>query len=74
MKNEDKIYCNYCGKEIRVEQGIVKEGIFSVRYPFGYFSKKDGQIHDFDLCEACYDRITRDFQIPCTIEEENEFL
>ncbi len=74
MKKEDKIFCNRCGKEVRVENDIVKEGIFSVRYPFGYFSNKDGQIHSFDLCEECYDYVTGTFQLPCTVEENKELL
>ena len=52
--------------------GVVKEGIFSAEVSFGYFSKKDGIRHQFDLCEECYDRMTREFLIPVTIQEETE--
>lgn len=74
MKKEQQIFCNYCGKEILVENEIVKEGIFSVEYQFGYFSGKDGQVHGFDLCEACYDKMTAEFKIPCTVSEAKEYL
>ena len=39
-----------------------------------YHDKKDGQVHRFELCEACYDKIIAGFQIPVEIEEETELL
>lgn len=60
LKTDDmllEMFCDCCKKKIQVENGIVKEGIFSIDYPWGYFSKKDGEIHSIDLCEECYDRI-----------------
>ncbi|NBH85785.1 hypothetical protein D7X88_17765 [bacterium C-53] len=74
MKKEKKMYCNCCGREILMENEIVKEGIFSVEYQFGYFSEKDGQVHGFDLCEECYDKMTAGFKIPCTVSEAREYL
>ena len=44
-----KVVCNQCGKELIVEEGIIKEGCFSVDYQFDYFSNKDGYIYSFDL-------------------------
>lgn len=41
---------------------------------WGYFSNKDTEHHEFDLCEACYDRITADFVIPLTVKKEKELL
>lgn len=35
---------------------------------------KDTEHHEFDLCEACYDRITADFVIPLTVKKEKELL
>lgn len=66
--------CNACGKCLKVEDGIVKEGCCSYREMFGYFSEKDGQIHSFDLCEKCYDRIIGAFAIPVEIEQAGEML
>ena len=74
MRDNKNIFCNGCGKKIVVENDIIKEGIFSIEYPFGYFSNKDGQIHQFDLCENCYDQIVEKFQIPCQVEENTEYL
>ncbi len=69
-----KIICNQCKKEIKYENGYFKEGCFSADYLFGYFSNKDGQRHKFHLCEACYDKMTAQFQIPVEVTEEKELL
>jgi len=66
--------CNYCKKELKLEEGIVKEGSFSVDYTWGYFSNKDGLCHKLDLCEDCYDRFIKELGIPVTEIENNELL
>lgn len=66
------VTCNHCGRAIKVENGIIREGFFSADYLFGYFSKKDGARHRFDLCEACYDKIAEAFAIPVEEIEEKE--
>lgn len=58
------IYCNLCGKEINMENGIITEGVFTANQKWGYFSGKDGQADSFDLCEECYNSITEKFAIP----------
>ena len=70
----EKVFCNQCGKELLVEDGILKEGCFSVDYTFDYFSNKDGYIYSFDLCEACYDQMISKFKHPVQIAETKEFL
>lgn len=69
-----EVTCNKCGKTIKVESGIIKEGCVSTETLFGYFSKKDGVRHKFDLCEECYDKIIADFTMPVEASEENELL
>ena len=69
-----EIKCNKCGRDITVDNGIIKEGTFSIAYGWGYFSEKDGHIHSFDLCEKCYDEYTKTFIIPVDIEERNEIV
>ncbi len=73
-KRISKIKCNVCGKELKVENGIVMEGVFSVDYNWGYFSGKDGEMHSFDICEECYDQIMKQFKIPVTSEENRELI
>lgn len=66
--------CNQCGREMKVENGYLKEGCFSVDYVFGYFSQKDGTRHKFDLCEECYNKWIAQFSIPVEAEEKKELL
>ncbi|HIT89864.1 MAG TPA: hypothetical protein IAC41_05530 [Candidatus Merdenecus merdavium] len=74
LKDPDKVYCNRCGKKIKVDHGIVKEGALSLDISWGYFSNKDGQAHSFDLCEECYDEMIANFQIPITKKDLNELI
>ena len=69
-----RLFCNQCGRELVVEDGIVKEGCFSVDYQFDYFSNKDGYIYSFDLCEDCFDKWIKGFQNPVNVMETKEFL
>ena len=60
----EKIICNKCGKEILVKNGISEEDMLSVQKRWGYFSNKDNEVHEFDLCEECYDKWIATFTIP----------
>lgn len=71
-KETVKIVCNMCGKEIEIKNGIPGEDVLSVEKQWGYFSGKDGENHHFDLCEACYDRLTETFKLPVEREQETE--
>lgn len=68
----ENVRCNKCGRDMKVENGIIKEGIFSVDYNWGYFSEKDGEVHAFDLCEKCYDKLMEEFNIKPDITDNNE--
>ncbi len=70
----NRVFCNQCGKELLVEEGILKEGCFSADYAFDYFSNKDGYIYSFDLCEECFDKLIAGFENPAQITETKEFL
>ena len=63
-KEVDKIICNKCGKEILVENGVAEADVLSVQKRWGYFSNKDNDVHEFDLCEECYDKWVASFAIP----------
>lgn len=69
-----QVVCNKCGKSLKVENGRLKEGCFSAEAVFGYFSRKDGEIHRFDLCEDCYDSLTAQFAVPVEEEAKTELL
>lgn len=70
----EKVICNCCGKKLVVEGGIVREGAFSVDHAWDFFSEKDGEVHHWDLCEACYDRLLDTFRIAADVEEQVEFV
>ena len=63
-KEIEKIICNKCGKEILVENGVAEADMLSVQKRWGYFSNKDNDVHEFDLCEECYDKWIATFAIP----------
>lgn len=64
IREVSKIVCNKCGKEIIVKNGMTEEEVLSVQKRWGYFSNKDNEVHEFDLCEECYDRLIETFKIP----------
>ncbi len=67
----EEVICNKCGRLLKVENGIIKEGCFGADTVFGYFSEKDGTRQLFDLCENCYDAMVQEFSVPiCEIEEK----
>ena len=66
--------CNCCGRALKVENGYLKEGCVAVNTDFGYFSRRDGISHRFDLCEDCYDEIISQFKVPVEEKEGTELL
>ncbi len=70
----EKVICNCCGKELKVENGILREGCFMGDQTFGYFSEKDGDRYRFDLCEACFDGLLAKFRQPAEVTQERELL
>ena len=73
-KRLEKVICNKCGRELKVEHGILKEGVLRVSKAWGYFSEKDGQVDCFDLCEDCYDAWTAGFAVSVETKENTELL
>ena len=73
-KEISEILCNQCGKKIDVNNGIVREGVYLSEMKWGYFSKKDGEEHSFELCEECYDNIVATFKIPIDRKVSLELL
>lgn len=67
-----QIRCNQCGREILLQGGNQREECLKVVKEWGYFSEKDREIHEFYLCEHCYDALLEGFVIPVkkqTVEE-----
>lgn len=68
------VICNCCEKKMLVENGIIKEECVGICHTFGYFSERDGEAQEFDLCEECYRKITGRFRIPANTRNVTEFL
>ncbi|MDD2972686.1 MAG: hypothetical protein PHE02_11210 [Lachnospiraceae bacterium] len=68
------VICNMCNKHLKVKDGMLLEECSNIEQHFGYFSKKDGMIEKFDLCEECYDAFVKQFQLPAEQEETKEYL
>ena len=68
------VICNGCGKHLLVENGILKEECVHVTHDFGFFGKRDGTSHTFDLCEECYEKIAAGFALPVEAREREELL
>lgn len=66
------MFCNGCGREIKHKEDILLEDVFCGRKTWGYFSKKDTQLHSFHLCEECYDNLVNHFVIPPEVTEMTE--
>ncbi|WP_310601974.1 hypothetical protein [Anaerosporobacter sp.] len=73
VKNKE-ICCNACGKKIKVEHGILKEDVFNAEKEWGYFSQKDLQVHTFNICEKCYNKMVSNFVIPVEISSKREVM
>lgn len=68
------VICNCCGKNLAVENEIIKEGASRIYARWDYFSNKDGQNHSFDICEECYDEVTSHFAIPVNVDYDTELI
>ncbi len=73
MQETKEIFCNVCGKSLKVENDILKEDAFEARKQWGYFSKKDATVHSFTICEDCYDNMVEQFAIPPEVTEVTEY-
>lgn len=66
--------CNMCGRSIKIQKGMITDGVLSIEYKWGYFSDFDGETHSFDICQDCYKKLEKKFVIPIDKEETNELM
>ena len=45
-------FCNQCGRALQYENDILREDILAVKKDWGFFSKKDLQVHSI-VCNSC---------------------
>ena len=74
MNSRQVIRCNKCGTLICDERKLNNKDYLSVNKIWGYFSQKDCEINQFNICEDCYDKLIKEFVIPVEIEEKTEVL
>ena len=48
-KKKLRVVCNMCGRELKTENGLLMEDAFEAAKEWGYFSKKDLELHKFYL-------------------------
>ena len=53
---------------------VSTEDFLHVEKDWGYFSKKDGMCHAFDLCEECVKKLEEGFCIPADVWEKTTIL
>ncbi len=70
---QQEIICNCCKKVIQGQKAPYAE-FLHVQKQWGYFSNKDGEKQEFDVCEACYDKWLESFQIPAKKTEVTEYV
>lgn len=66
--------CNKCGETIseakrQEDDGVIAYTVrevecFSAEVRWGYWSQKDTERHEWELCERCYDAFVATFAIP----------
>ncbi len=59
-----QVQCNCCGKILKTDAHNNIEDFLSVSKRWGYNSEFDNQIHSFDLCQQCYKKIIKNFNLP----------
>ncbi|MCI9137112.1 MAG: hypothetical protein HFH48_06055 [Lachnospiraceae bacterium] len=75
MKTEkQEIVCNCCKKIMGRTDKIPVVEYLHVEKEWGYFSEKDGEKQEFDICESCYDKWVKSFQIPIVSKEVTELV
>ena len=74
MNMRKELFCNACGKKLEMENDILREDVFEGKKEWGYFSKKDLEVHSFVLCEECCDRISDSFAIPVEVSKKREVM
>lgn len=66
------ITCNNCGREHKTTgemNDFDLEQFQSFEFSFGYGSKRDGEVWEFDLCEDCIVEVTSKFAIQPFVTE-----
>ena len=66
--------CNCCGELIAAVDESDRAAFLDVRKAWGYFSKWDGCIHHFHICEKCYEKMIQSWLYPPDVAEQTELM
>ena len=61
-------------KKLNSANGILKEDAFEATKEWGYFSKKDMEVHSFNLCEECYEELIESLRFQFKLEKSGSFI
>ncbi len=64
----ENIFCNMCGLEIAKDKFGNYSSYFDSTFRWNYPSKFDNEVHTFQLCEKCYEKLISEFKLPPDIE------
>lgn len=70
----DNIVCNKCGRILKAKNEIFHQDFIHVCKSWGYFSKRDGRTQEFIICEACVEKLEREFAVPSKEYETTEII
>lgn len=73
-KKEIHVCCNLCGRELEHHGEVLLEDYIEITKQWGYFSNHDLEIHKFNICESCYNKLESIFRIPVTVGKVKEVL
>lgn len=57
------LVCNQCGIRCPTSEETNSQ-FLHVDQTWGFFSAFDGEVHSFDLCQACYKKLVKSFKHP----------
>ena len=73
-KADVSVYCNVCGRELEHHGDILLEDYIQITKQWGYFSEHDLELHKFNICERCYNKLEKLFKIPVSVGKVKEVL
>ena len=66
----EHIVCNCCGKKIQISDQHPYPEYISIRKEWGFDSPYDGEVHEIDLCQECYQKWIQTLKISPQTEND----
>ncbi len=65
------VICNRCGKNIEINK---YKDFLNINKIWGYNSNHDNELHEFELCEECYDELVKELKIKPKVTKKKRFI